>query len=411
MIILIPSYEPDERLLTLLENLRGHRVVVVDDGSGAAFAGVFEEARILGADVLSHSANRGKGAALRTGFAHIETAYPGEDVVCADSDGQHSPVDILRVAAELEATGADAVLGARRFTGTVPLRSRFGNAVTRRAFALATRRTLIDTQTGLRAYPARRLPWLQSVPGDRFEYELTLLLRQCSEGQHVVEVEIATIYLDENSSSHFRPLHDSLRIYGQLLSFAGSSLVGFAVDVVMLSTLMAVTGSLLWSVIGARLVSAGVNFTVNRAWVFRTTAQRVPLRRAVARYSALAGMVLIANLVLMQLLTPLAGLTVAKVVTELSLFVASFAGQRAYVFARGHALTPARGRHESRSTANGVTVAAVSTSPAGIAATSIAQATQAASVDVLPAMDPVEPSGATSRAVPSWTRTGSVPRT
>ena len=411
MIILIPSYEPDERLLTLLENLRGHRVVVVDDGSGAAFAGIFEEARLLGADVLSHSANRGKGAALRTGFAHIEAAYPGEDVVCADSDGQHSPVDILRVAAELERTGADVVLGARRFTGTVPLRSRFGNAVTRRAFALATRRTLIDTQTGLRAYPARRLGWLQSVPGDRFEYELQTLLRQCSQGQRVVEVEIATIYLQENASSHFRPLPDSVRIYRQLLSFAGSSLAGFAVDVVMLSVLMAVTGSLVGSVIGARLVSATVNFTVNRAWVFGRTAPRVPLRTALVRYAALAGLVLLANLALMQILVPLTGLTVAKVVTEVSLFVASFAGQRAYVFARSRVVAPVPGRHDGDRTPAGVVVAAASTAASGISATSIAQRTQSASVEVLPAMDPVEPSLVTSRAVPSWTRTGNVPRT
>ena len=102
-------------------------------GSGPAFAPVFDAARRRGCVVLTHPVNRGKGAALKTGFAFIAEHAPGQEVVCADSDGQHRPDDVLRVAACVR-DGADLVLGVRGFTGEVPLRSRFGNSLTRVLF-------------------------------------------------------------------------------------------------------------------------------------------------------------------------------------------------------------------------------------------------------------------------------------
>lgn len=94
MIILIPAYEPDHRLVDLLAAIRTarstQRIVVVDDGSGPRYDAVFRGAAALGADVLRHAPNRGKGYALRRGFAHIEATYPGHAVVCADCDGQHT---------------------------------------------------------------------------------------------------------------------------------------------------------------------------------------------------------------------------------------------------------------------------------------------------------------------------------
>ena len=102
MIVLIPAYEPDDRLPELVADLtataRQVSVVVVDDGSGPRFGPVFASVRRLGATVLAHPANRGKGAALRTGLAHIRMTHPGQDVVCADRDGQHLVADILAAA-------------------------------------------------------------------------------------------------------------------------------------------------------------------------------------------------------------------------------------------------------------------------------------------------------------------------
>ena len=334
MIVLVPAYEPDRRLLELLVDLPHHRVVVVDDGSGPAYEPVFAVAAALDADVVRLEVNRGKGAALKAGFEHIARLWPGHDVVCVDSDGQHRPADVERVAGRLADTGR-IVLGTRRFTGPVPARSRIGNAVTRLAFLAATGRAITDTQTGLRGFPAHLLPWLAAVPGQRYEYELNQLLHAVRDGHRLEQVDIETVYLDDNASSHFRPLIDSARVYAQLLAFSASSLVGFALDTVLLLALVWLTGNLVLSAVVARLVSASVNFEVNRRCVFARQGRPMPGWRAAARYAALAAAILLLNVVLLDVLVTVMGsLVVAKVVTEATLFLVSFVVQRQVVFAR-----------------------------------------------------------------------------
>lgn len=343
VVVLVPAYEPDARLVELVAALRAQAperpVVVVDDGSGPAFADVFTEATEAGAVVLAHAANRGKGAALRAGLAHVREAYPGAGVVTADSDGQHTPADVARVATRLAAGEHDVVLGVRRFTGEVPLRSRIGNAVTRRLFALVTGQDVVDTQTGLRGYPASMLPWVEQVRGDRFDHELRVLLRAAREERSIGTVDIDTVYLEGNASSHFRPLLDSVSVYLPLLAFTLSSLLGFVVDLLAVLALMALTGQLVVAVVGARLLSASVNFTVNRRWVFARglggERTRAPLRPSLQRYAALAVAVLALNLALVEgLVTIGLSLLVAKVLTELALFVGGYVVQRTLVFAR-----------------------------------------------------------------------------
>ncbi|KXC07383.1 bifunctional glycosyltransferase family 2/GtrA family protein [Microbacterium hominis] len=376
-IVLIPAYEPDGRLVDVIAALTAAApetpVLVVDDGSGERFAPVFAAAAAAGAVVLRHGRNRGKGAALRTGFAHAARAWPGAAVVTADADGQHTPADIRRVAEAVDPGGVrrprelvgqsagsasspragtpaatptattptadDAarartiVLGARAFSGEVPLRSRVGNGTTRWAFRLATGQRLRDTQTGLRGYPAATLPWLQQVPGDRFEYELAMLLRARGAGIALAEVPIETVYLDGNRSSHFRPVADSVRVYGPLLRFTASALLAYAIDTAALLVLDALTGWLLFSVVFARLLSASVNFAVNRSFVFGR-ARSLPTRTTALRYFSLAGLLLAANYGILSALTD-AGIPVllAKIATETTLFVVSYGVQRTVVFA------------------------------------------------------------------------------
>ncbi|MFD4205899.1 glycosyltransferase family 2 protein [Micromonospora tulbaghiae] len=229
MIVLVPVYRPGDRLPPLVGDLRaalpGADVLVVDDGSGPAAAGVLGAARAEGATVLRRRVNRGKGVVLRTGFRYASTHRPGRDVVCVDADGQHAVTDVCRVAERMRVTGAPT-LGVRRFDGEVPARSRFGNAATRVAFRLATGRDVRDTQTGLRAYPAALLGWLTTVPGDRFEYEMAVLLRLVRAGVPVEQVDIATHYHGDNAGSHFSALADSVRIYRPLAASAVARLVG-----------------------------------------------------------------------------------------------------------------------------------------------------------------------------------------
>jgi glycosyltransferase involved in cell wall biosynthesis len=225
VIILAPVYQPGYPLLRFVTSLReaapDAHVVIVDDGSDAAHSRLLDEAKGLGCVVLRHPANRGKGTALKTGLRHIREQHPGQDVICADPDGQHHIADVVRVAKHVQLTGR-IVLGVRHFDTKVPLRSRFGNTVTRLLFRAATGQPVRDTQTGLRAYPASLLDWLDSVPGERFEYEMNVLLYAARAGHPIEQLSITTTYVDDNSSSHFSSVTDSARVYGQLLRFATS---------------------------------------------------------------------------------------------------------------------------------------------------------------------------------------------
>ncbi|WP_174232103.1 bifunctional glycosyltransferase family 2/GtrA family protein [Actinomyces culturomici] len=333
MIVLIPAYQPDTRLAGLVLDL--HRAdpsietIVVDDGSGPNYRVYFDAARAAGADVVSYETNRGKGHALKTGLRRALAAHPGKVVVTADADGQHAVSDVLAVGRRCEDTG-DIVLGVREFVGEVPLRSRFGNSLTAVLFRAATGVKVTDTQTGLRAFPAADLAWLAEVEGDRYEYELSVLLQAAESGLPLVQVPIATIYEDGNATSHFRPLQDSARIYAPLLKFSAASLAGFVVDYVSVLSLHALLGGLLVPVVGARVISASVNYALNRR-VFK--ARRGTVARTAARYAALAVALVAASYAGLWALTGLSvPLWLAKPVVDVALYLASYRIQKKYVF-------------------------------------------------------------------------------
>ncbi|MHA6529428.1 GtrA family protein [Paenibacillus sp. BAC0078] len=337
MTILIPAYEPDERLLDLIVELHRYKlepIVLVDDGSGPAYRRIFEMAEAFGCTVLTHSVNLGKGVALKTGFRYIQEAGLSGPVVCADSDGQHLPHDIKRIVGVLQnQTSPGIVLGSRRFSGTIPLRSRFGNSVTRAVFALTTGTKIYDTQTGLRGFPLSMLDWLCQIPGDRFEYEMNMLLTAHREGYTITEEYIDTVYLDHNKSSHFRPLADSFRIYLPILMFSTSSLVSALLDFVLLFLFQSLTGNLFLSVAVARLCSSIFNYSMNRRYVF-TGGKTSKIQQSLPKYFALVILVLLFNYGLLyfyneKLIIPLAA---AKLLTEVSIFLFSYWAQRRFVY-------------------------------------------------------------------------------
>lgn len=356
MIVLIPAYEPGAPLVDLVRELRlaepGIAVLVVDDGSGPRFAHVFAAAATEGAEVLQHPRNRGKGEALKTGFVHVIAQHPDSDVVTADADGQHTVADILAVVAALRADAdsgtCDLVLGCRSFVGDVPARSRVGNTIARTAFRLAAGWSLTDTQTGLRGIPAEMLPWLSTLPGARFEYELRMLVRLRRDGYSAREVPIQTVYLEANASSHYRPVRDSLRVMTPLLLFSGSSVLAFFIDTVALLLMTWLTGWLVVSIITARAVSASANFAINRRWVFAHRERRRIAGEAV-RYAALAAALLASNIVWITALTGLGvPLLPAKLLTEIVLFVTSYQVQRRVVFGRSEFVITAQKPHRKR---------------------------------------------------------------
>jgi glycosyltransferase involved in cell wall biosynthesis len=213
--LVIPAYEPARTMPALVSALADDfaSVVVVDDGSRSpeaadAFAAL---AGMPSVRLLRHAANRGKGAALKTAFADVLRHAPDcAGVVTADADGQHLTDDIRRVADATLANPGRVTLGVRSFSGSVPFRSRLGNFWTCGEFFLLTRRWVRDTQTGLRGIPRALLPRLAALAGDRYDYEARMLVAAARLPGGPVQVPIATVYLEGNKTSHYRPLADTL---------------------------------------------------------------------------------------------------------------------------------------------------------------------------------------------------------
>ena len=343
--ILIPAYNPDEKLIALLDALRTRvpDVVVVNDGSTAGRE-IFEKISAGGITVLAHDVNRGKGAALKTGFRWIMANLPScAAVVTADADGQHRPDDILRVAEAALANPQALTLGVRMFSGKVPLRSRFGNWWTRQFFFLATHMRVSDTQTGLRGIPASLFPRMLTIPGDRYEYEMAMLTDARHYPAPPVQVPIETIYLESNASSHFNPLRDSVRIYGALIRFCLSSVGCFLLDNIIFTVLLYMmsrmtdwkraTGVLV-SIIAARAVSATVNYACNRKLVFRSDVSR---GTSFLKYWVLVLLVLVCGYGCTAVASRIFDahgffITFLKILVETGLFFLSYSAQKHWIF-------------------------------------------------------------------------------
>ena len=242
-IVLIPAYEPDEKLLQVLSELEeaGFSALVVNDGSGAEYDGIFEQAAQT-ATVISLAQNGGKGAALRFGMNYIKTDCPDCDyVITCDADGQHLVSDVVRVSERLH-SGADFVLTVRRQRHDIPFRSRFGNSLSRVVYALLTNQYLSDNQSGLRGFSVSHLDWMLKVRCDGYDYEMNMLYYANKQGIRITTLPIEAIYIGNNESSHFKPVQDTVRIYQSLFSSAAATFVAFAMMEIALLVLTFILG-------------------------------------------------------------------------------------------------------------------------------------------------------------------------
>lgn len=336
--VIIPALNPGDELVGLVAEIRAraYEVVIVDDGSRPVYPDYWQSLG-KGAVVIHHERNLGKGQALKTGIGYVERSLPEiRCVATMDADGQHLVGDLETVVAAWWSHPEGLVLGSRTIGENAPLRSRMGSDASRRMFARVAGIGLSDTQTGLRAFGRDLIPLVLGVPGSRFEYETNVLLRCASADVPMREVPIEAVYHDErNSCSHYRCVRDSLRIGGSMLLFAASSFLGFAVDYLIFGALVLVLPSgvaaIPLSAVVARVVSASVNYAVNRSIVFGSSRAH---RQALPEYAALACAMLAADCVITTLLSVALGISplIAKVVSGLLLFSVSYLVQRARVF-------------------------------------------------------------------------------
>lgn len=224
-IILIPAYEPDNKLIKLVENLSKEYfdILIIDDGSGSNYKSIFDECE-KNSKVISYEVNQGKGYALKTGYKYIKDTYKEEYVIVTmDCDGQHTIKDAKKLIEEVIQNKNILVLGKRIRSEKTPLRSRVGNAITRFVYKITTGLDVYDTQTGLRVFSNELIDYMLEIEGNRFEYEMNVLLSCAKDKIKIKEIVIETIYIDNNSKSHFNGIKDSYRIYKNIIKFLLSS--------------------------------------------------------------------------------------------------------------------------------------------------------------------------------------------
>jgi len=209
--ILIPVYNHVDAVAGVIERARelGMPICVVDDGSTD---GTAERLRgIAGIDLIRHDENRGKGAALMTGFRAL--AGKADWAVTIDADGQHDPADVPAMIRAIPAGLRPMVIGRREgMVGRdVPWTSRFGRGFSNFWVRCAGGPRLTDTQSGMRIYPLPEAAGLK-VRARRFQFEVEVLVRARWAGIPVIEATVGVSYWPGMKRiSHFRPFVDFCR--------------------------------------------------------------------------------------------------------------------------------------------------------------------------------------------------------
>lgn len=337
-VALIPAYKPSpilpEIVIQLMDSGIFQAVICIDDGSGTNYNEIFDKLKQTGACVLRHSVNLGKGAAIRTGLNEFLTKYPeSAGTVTLDADGQHLSSDAIKIGAELIKRKNELILGKRTFNSDeIPLRSRFGNALTRYVFSFMTGLTVTDTQTGLRGIPASFVPELLRLKTSGYDFELDMLILTKTGQIKITEIPIATVYENGNSTSHFNPIFDSLRIYFVFLRYAWVGFLSFLIDFGIFMLFLHIFQLPIASAnVGARGISSIFNFILNRQLVFKSKGN---IYKEYAKYFGLMLYVIIVNTLIVYFaynyITKFSA--VVKISAEIVTFFITFLVSRSFVF-------------------------------------------------------------------------------
>jgi glycosyltransferase involved in cell wall biosynthesis len=207
VLALIPAYNEATHVSQVVTGTRAHLpVLVVDDGSTDDTASRAEEA---GADVLRQVPNRGKGVALRAGFAYaLDQGY--EAVLTLDADGQHDPAEIPLFLDVYATRHTDLIIGARDFHHMPPIR-RLSNTVGCWTFSWAMGQPIRDNQSGYRLISRRLLEALLASSETGFEFEVEMIVICIQRGFRLDWVPIRTIYAGEGS--HIQPWHHTVNFF------------------------------------------------------------------------------------------------------------------------------------------------------------------------------------------------------
>ena len=209
-LIIVPAYNAAQTVGDVVRSCREfvNNIVVINDGSRDETAGA---AMIAGAEVVTHPMNRGKGAALKTGFAWaMERRY--DIVITLDADGQHLPREIPKFLRAREEAHADLIIGGRsHLFGEMLPRRRMANRFSAWSISRASGKRITDSQSGFRLYSANLLRNIR-LHTDGFDMESEIIVHAGRGGFKVLTIPIDLGFVDGISTSHYKPLKDTLRI-------------------------------------------------------------------------------------------------------------------------------------------------------------------------------------------------------
>jgi glycosyltransferase involved in cell wall biosynthesis len=210
VLVIIPALNAERSIAAVVRDCKAvvSDVLAVDDGSADRTA---EVAREAGAQVVSHPVNRGKGAALKTGFAYaLEHGF--DAVLTLDADGQHLAREIPKFFAAREETGADLIIGGRaHLFGQMLPRRRFANRFSARCIAFASHTDVTDSQSGFRLYSAQLLRAIR-LRSEGFDMESEVIVQAGQRKFKILSIPIDLGFVDGQSTSHYKPLMDTIRI-------------------------------------------------------------------------------------------------------------------------------------------------------------------------------------------------------
>lgn len=330
--VIVPTYNPDVNITTkFIKDLekKVDNIIIVNDGCRDEFNDYFKTFNKH--IVLTHHVNQGKGRALKTAFNYLLDKHPNfKGAVVADCDGQHSVEDIIKVGNEVIKNPSKLILGARDFDqNDVPSRSKFGNKITRGVFKIFIGLNITDTQTGLRGYSKELIPIFLKTKGERYEYETNMLIECKEKDIPIKEVKIKTIYIEENKTSHFNPIKDSIMIYKLFIKYIVSALSSFALDILLFSIFLIFTENIMLSTIIARTISSIYNFYINKKLIFKKST-----KNSMIKYFILVVVQMFISGFLVNELDTILNIntTIIKIIVDSVIFVVNFIIQREWVF-------------------------------------------------------------------------------
>lgn len=343
--VVIPAFQPDNVLIRLIDELLSKGfpyIVVVDDGSSEdkkqIFSDIDNKEKCI---VIHHSRNLGKGIALKTGIDAVLSSHILFDgIITADADGQHSTYDIIKTVKSFEQQPDALVLGCRDFSQkNIPFRSRLGNKFTGFVFRLVSGIKLNDTQTGLRAFSLENARRFLKIEGNRYDYEMNMLLTAAKENIAIEETQIETVYYDKNRSSHFRPLVDSVIVYKNFLKYAVSGILSYFIDIILyavFSSMLKIAGIaefILISTVLARILSSVFNFVCNKRFVFNNRNKSFLM---IFKYYALCAVQMMTSAFLVRLIYNISSIDTVLLKSFVDIFLAciSYQIQKKFIFRR-----------------------------------------------------------------------------